>query len=74
MSVMESLKKALLKQREQEKDKPAASEGQFVNKGLIQGEGFRQEQNDWTILSTANPLLSPPPLFRGRKLISPPIY
>jgi len=27
MSVMESLKKALLKQREQEKDKPATSEG-----------------------------------------------
>lgn len=34
MSVMESLKKALLKQREQEKDKPAASDGQFVNKGF----------------------------------------
>lgn len=31
---MESLKKALLKQREQEKDKTDASEGQCVNKGL----------------------------------------
>lgn len=37
MSVMESLKKALLKQREQEKDKPASSEGNETDGGIKPG-------------------------------------